>query len=267
MAATISESYLSRPFSLGLQAGRELIFDLQGTDDEVAVQTLLLGTAPPVYGGLALESISAEPVWVDTVAHQGIWKGRAKYVRIADDTEYTFDTGGGTTKITQSLATINAYAPAGLTAPDCEGGIGVSEDRVEGVDITTPTYQFSETHRFADGSITPTYKAALFSRTGTVNDGTFKGFNAGEVLFMGATGSKRGDEQWSLTFRFAASPNVSGLAVGPITGIDKDGWDYLWIRYAEFEDSSAQAVVKRPIGVYIERTYHRMDFSVLNIGT
>ena len=33
-----------------------------------------------------------------------------------------------------------------------------------------------------------------------------------------------------------ASGAVAGLAVGPITGIAKKGWEYLWVRYADAED-------------------------------
>ena len=42
--------------------------------------------------------------------------------------------GGGTQHITQSIATIQKYAPPGKTAPDFKGAIGVTHDSVEGVD-------------------------------------------------------------------------------------------------------------------------------------
>jgi len=47
------------------------------------------------------------------------------------------------------------------------------------------------------------------------------------VLFLGATGSERGegpDDDWEITFRFAANPNQTGLSVGSISGISKKGW-------------------------------------------
>src|SRR4051812_20272973 len=111
MAATISEDYLSRPFSLGKQAGRELVYNVRGTIEEAEVQSLLLAAVPATYLGLQLENVSAEPTG------GGHWKGYAKYVRVENDDEYTFDTTGGTAKVTQSLQTINSYAPPGLTAP------------------------------------------------------------------------------------------------------------------------------------------------------
>lgn len=262
MPATISESYLSRPFTLARfnQGGRELVYDILGTDDEEEVESLLLATAPAVYLGRVLESVSGDP------QGNGVWKGHARYVQFEDGSEYTFDTGGGTQKITQSITTINSYAPGGFTPPNFQGAIGVTEDRIEGTDITSPVFTFSETHQFDDATVTTAYKVLLFNLTGRVNDAPFKGLAAGECLFLGASGSKRGNELWSLSFRFAGSPNATGMTIGSITGIDKKGWEYLWIRYADFEDTSAFALVKRPIACYVESVYLEDDFSQLLIG-
>ena len=47
--------------------------------------------------------------------------------------------------------------------------------------------------------------------------------------FPGEAGTKRGSGDWEISFRFAASPNVTGLAVGDITGINKKDSHYLWV--------------------------------------
>lgn len=263
MTATISESYVSRPFTVGLKSSaRELIYDIIGTDDEAVVESLILATAPAVYGGLILDSVEGEPIAV-TGTGQGIWKGHARYV--VPEVEYTFDTGGGTQKITQSYATVNSYAPSGLTAPDFQGAIGVSEDSVEGADVPVPKFDFTETHFLPSSTVSDSYKLALFNLTGRKNNATWRAFAAGEVLFLGATGSNRGTGQWSITFRFSASPNISGLSIGPISGIDKLGWDYLWIRYADYADGTAFSLVKRPVAAYVEQVILDGDFSTLGI--
>jgi hypothetical protein len=48
----------------------------------------------------------------------------------------TWNTGGGTQHITQSLGTVGAWAAPGLVPPNFRGGIGVTKDGIEGVDIT-----------------------------------------------------------------------------------------------------------------------------------
>lgn len=264
MAGVISENFQSRSFELGIDGSRELLYDVVGTDDETEVEALVRAAAEAAspYLGLVLDTISVEAVAAD------VWKCRARYATISSsDSEYTFDTGGGNQRITQSFGTINAYALGGGTPPDFQGAIGVSEDRVEGVDIPVPNFQFSETHRFASTFVDSTFKRTLFTLTGTFNNASFKGFDAGECLFLGASGSQRGDELWSITFRFAGSPNVTGLTVGGITGIDKYGWDYMWVLYEEFVDNFAYKLVQRPVAAYVERVLQPADFSLLSIGT
>ena len=57
--------------------------------------------------------------------------------------------------------------------------------------------------------------------------------------------------------------NVEGV---DITGINKWGWEYLWVRYADAEDATAKALVKRPVAVYVEKVYDVGDFGLLGIG-
>jgi hypothetical protein len=176
------------------------------------------------------------------------------------------DTGGGTQHVTQSIANVGKYSASGFTAPDFFGAIGVTDDRVEGTDVTVPVFNFTETHYIPNLLVTGAYKLTLFNLTGKVNGATFKGFAKGEVLFLGASGSKRGLDDWEITFRFAASPNVAGLSLGSITGIAKEGWQYLWVRFIDDEDTTAKALIKRPVSAYVEQVYSYGDFSGLGIG-
>ncbi len=269
MPVTVEEKFESRLVTTGNSPSAELRYVIRGTNDDVEARSALAAAAPAtfdVYGNgltfIARDSISIEPVG------DNLWDGVARYSNAApqtNDSVFTFDTGGGTQHITQSLQTVGAYAPPGQTPPNFKGAIGVTTDSVEGVDITVPVYQFSETHYIDDQLVTPAYKATLFALTGRVNVGPFKGFAQGECLFLGAAGSKRGSGDWEINFRFAASPNVSGLSVGDIVGISKKGWEYLWVRYADAEDAAAKALVKKPIAAYVEQVYPYGDLALLGI--
>ncbi|MBK9128174.1 MAG: hypothetical protein IPM13_10280 [Phycisphaerales bacterium] len=265
---TVSERFDSRQVTTGQNASVELRYTVRGTNDDVEARAAVADAAPTMYdpwgGGtlfLPRESITVQPVgdW--------LWEGIVRYggVPQTDQSVFAFDTGGGTQHITHSLATVARYAPSGMTAPDCKGAIGVTADSVEGVDIAVPVYQFSETHYRPDSVVTPAYKATIFSLTGKVNSVAFKGFAAGECLFLGASGSRRGYGDWEITYRFAASPNMTGLAVGDITGIAKKGWEYLWVRYADELDQAASRLIKRPIGAYVEQVYQYGDLNQLGI--
>jgi len=270
MAVTVTEKPDSRPSSTGQEASADLHYTVRGTADDVAAKTALLEAAPAAHDGLVRQTARIEPVHIDSGDDAAcVWDGTVRYGRFSGspppetgESVFSFDTGGGTQHVTQSLQTIGKY-PAG--APDFQGAIGVTHDSVEGVDITVPVYSFSETHYLANSVVTPAYKATLFALTGTVNNDAFKGFAAGEVLFLGASGSKRGDADWEITFRFAASPNRTNFQVGPITVASKKGWEYLWVRYADAEDATAKVLVKKPVAAYVEKVYPDGDFAGLGI--
>lgn len=261
--ATIIERFDSRETTRSSESPAvDLIYMVEGSEDDATVRALVEGTIPAIYAGLVFQSYH--------IAHQGggVWEVSARYGKSqpkeTGDSSFSFDTGGGTIHVTQSLATLGSYAPPGKTAPSFQGAIGVSTDSVEGTDITSPIYNFSETHYLPVAYVTGAYKATLFFLTGKVNAGGFKGFAAGEVLFLGASGSQRGEDDWEISFRFAASPNAMGLTIGPISGINKRGWDYLWVRYADAEDQ--HVLVKQPLAVYVEKLYEEANFGLLGIG-
>lgn len=266
MSIIVHEKFDSRETTVGIEnPSIELRYMIEGTESDTAARAALESVIPALYGGLVFQEYH--------IAHQGggVWEANVryeKYKKNTGDSSYQFDTGGGTQHITQSLATVGRYAPPGKTAPDYKGAIGVADGtNVEGVDVTMPVYNFAETHYIPAANVTGSYKANIFWLTGRVNQAPFRGFAAGEVLFLGASGSQRGVEDWEITFRFAASPNATNLSVGNITGINKKGWEYLWVRYAEVEDSYAKMLVKEPIAAYVEQVYPYGDFSLLGIGT
>ncbi len=270
MPITCTENIDSRQITETQSA--ELIYTITGTADEAAAVASLKAAAPTVLHGMKRQPVTVEPVHVDTTnPDKCIWTGTANYAPFeyqeppqTGESVFNFDTGGGTQHITQSLQTAGRYPGS---APDFKGAIGVTQDSVEGVDITVPVYAFSETHYVPASQVTTAYKATLFNLTGRVNNGSFKGLAAGECLFLGASGSRRGADDWEITFRFAGSPNRTGLSVGPITGIAKKGWEYLWVRYADVEDTGSNTLVKQPIAAYVERVYEDGNFAALGIGT
>jgi len=271
MAITVTEKFDSRESTTGDSATVDLKYLITGTADDIEAKSELGNIAPTLYDGLIRLSRHVEPIGDPTFSLA--WEGTVRYGIKQSQTQpetgessFAFDTGGGTQHITQSIETIQKYAASGSTAPDFDGAIGVTRDSVEGVDITLPVYNFSETHYVDDSAVTDSYKALLFHKTGMYNNDSFKGFSPGEVLFLGASGSKRGRGDWEITFRFAASQNRDNIMVGSIGPISKKGWEYLWVRYEDAEDTTAKALIKKPVAAYVEKVYYGTDFTSLGIG-
>ena len=266
MAITIEEKWDSRESQEGDNPYVIRKFVIRGTDDDVTAKLALATDTAIVYDGLVRNRYGVErigqDIWLGTV-----WYGPWAPLEVGESV-YQFDTSGGTQHVTQGIATMGAYGtgPTGdlATAADFGGAIGVTDSDVEGVDITVPVFSWSETHCLASDLITEVYRNTMANLTGTVNSGIFRGHAAGEVLFLGASGSKRGSEDWQITYRFAASPNRVDLTIGTITGIAKGGWQYLWVRYETNTDN--EQVIRKPLAVYVEQVYPATDFTLLGLG-
>lgn len=269
MPVTVSESWGSRKRSISADsADVTLAYLVEGTDNDSTGYDAVVSTSPTSY----VFDASGRTLYRQTITLERVgeneWKASVKYGikkgQNPAESTYDFDTGGGTTHLGNSIATVNSYAASG-TAPDFGNLIGVTKDSVEGVDVTIPQYRFSETHSFDTSTIDAAYKLTLFALTGCVNNATFKGFAAGECLFLGASGSQQGEGDWSITYSFASQPNAASLTVGTITGIVKRGWDYLWVQYEDAEDTTAKRLVKAPIAAYVEQVYTYAALSGLGI--
>lgn len=250
-------------------------YDLIGTSSEQIAYNYLIDNTPRTYQNLFRMEMNVRPIQVDEGADTGHWFCTVRYgtgdvvPRELTDSSFTFDTMGGTQHITQSKVTLDARVPGGGLAPNNKRAIGASVGRkqVEGVDIPSPVYNFTESHVFLDRSITPIFRGTLFLLTGKMNHLLFKGFQRGECLFQGVIGTKRGLGDWELNFRFSASPNVTNLQIGDITIASKLGWDYLWVAYGDSTDDQAHAHVRIPVAAYVERVLEFGDFGALGIGT
>jgi len=280
MAITVTELNESRDRQSGRNPSVTLLYEVRGTDDDTEAKNALIGEggSPPTHDGLVRDTYRVKPMRVVAGDPDGsVWEGEVNYVSPekknketplpVGESQYSFDTKGGSQHITQSLSTVHKYAPTGLTAPDQKGAIGVTKDSVEGCDIIVPEFASTERHAKDDGDVDAAYKGVLFSLTGKVNNAAFKGFAKGEVMFLGAEGTTREDGNWEITYYFSAKPNREDQTIGDITGVDYEGWHYLWILYEPAEDANAKKMAMRPRAVYVEQVYEYGDFSGLEIGT
>ena len=248
-----------------------LVFEAENED--AALAAARSKAASHTVSGMVLDEVEVtERVNRDTWKVKAIWKDEDSDDPDDPDedeetTSFAFDTGGGTMHRNQSLKTVSKVPN---DAPDFNGAIEVdNEGNVNGVDVTMPVLNFTETHTMNGSRVTTSYKKTVAALTGTVNSSGFRGFSAGEVLFLGASGTKRSKKPnapWEITFRFAVSPNQSSLQVGKLKVPNKRGWDYLWVRYADKVAENRKNVIKEPVAAYVEQVYPTGDFGNLGLG-
>jgi hypothetical protein len=277
VVATVSEGFRSRTVNRGSNESIERLYTVIGTDDDAEAEAALLAATPSDYRDLLRTEYKVEEQQL------GLWKGTVTYSPLnlqqrepadlgSTEGEVSYATGSGTAKRLHSLETVNRYRDTSgdwfpVEPPDFKGLIGVQKDGVEGVEIGVPAPTYRETHVFTPASLTLAYRRTVSRMAYTVNEEAFKGFEAGEALFIGAEFTQRDSEKIIGVYSFAISENETALTVGDITGIEKDGHDYLWVLYGDAEDETAEYIVKKPIAAYVERVYRRTDFASLQIGT
>jgi hypothetical protein len=245
----------------GVIQSATLRYNIFGTNDALAADTALLETAPFYIFG----SLKRGASHVEKRAHKG-FEGIIEYLRQENTFTFSFDTSGGTQHVTQSYQTLGRYAAQGYTAPNHNGAIGVQEGDVTGCDIIAPTLNFSMS-KTNNGIIDISFIKLLAGLTGKINSAAFFSFAPGEVLFEGASGSQNSleplHETFSVSYKFKASPNATGLTVGNIQVAFKRGWDYFWIQYLEKEDTQSKTTQKVPFAAYVEAVYQEADLNIL----
>ncbi len=155
-------------------------------------------------------------------------------------------------------------APVPPKAPDYKQAIGVDRERVQGCDITIPIFKFTFQYYPATALVTADYIVTLCNLAGKVNAAVWKGFQPGEVLFLGPSGQRAGSMTGKSPCTSSPRRTCMNLKVGDIENIVKEGHAYLWVK---FEDAVSQnALTKVPSAVYVERVYDEDDFTRLGIG-
>jgi hypothetical protein len=191
----------SEQFENGIQttSAAEDMFELRGYPDAyTALQSL-----KSAYQNQSVTEISVEE---DSGGADKTYIGRIKRAeeRPESNNDYsrsvTFEVAGSQTKMTHSLGTRSAFAANGMNPRNYGGLIGVTDDGVEGVDIDTAVSTFSETVYFYPWFLTTSYVTFLARAYGCVNSSPFRGFDVGEVRFLGASGSCKNTKGNSLSF-------------------------------------------------------------------
>ena len=287
MAVTVRELVKSRAFSVG---GRDSSlpkeFLVYRSDDENEVYQALLTETDEVFDNLLRSKVSAKPlgggVWEGTVQYglpeggAGTAIGATPVIPLSGPAsaqsldpsdpamgglEVTFDFLGETKHITQSIQTKYEDSATGGTPKDYKQAIGVSKDGVAGTDIFVGRLEMTVTQKRS--SVTMANLTAWRSLVGTWNDATFWGYEQGEVLYLGGTGSCVQRGQWIVSHKFAIGENQVDVVVSPdLTIPSVDAWDYVWFTYVPDDTTGLMTVAD----VYVEQVYYPGDFSALGIG-
>lgn len=261
------------------QANRKYLVESDDADNpELEAKNYVRVYSPSNWDGLPRGDVRIEQeikpglyeISVDYTLETSQQEGSQQKPKEEGDKTAGFEISGQTQQITMSREEISKWPDAGV--PASNKLIGFDGDSIQGMSLFVPQMGFSETFYFSNSFLSYGYRDKLLELAGTVNDATFRGGDAGSMMFVGVSGQPKDANLWELTFKFQYSPNESVVVPMPTNAdpnrevtIPKDGWDYLDIRYKS--DVKNNEFVQYAYQAYVHRVYERKDFSALQIGT
>lgn len=256
----------------------ELTFCVGGTDNDLVCRAFVELNVPYFYLGLWLQTYDLE-------YQEGLlWHVRCDYGvdapkmpegeknpggnqpdRNGNVPTMKFDTTGGKLTVNRSLGTFGRFVePGAPAAVQYFGIINWDGDKAGTTETVFQQFSFEETHYFHQDFITGAYKVLLFDYTAKVNNATFRGFKKGECLFLGASGSKRGTENWEIVYKFECRPNLTNVVIDNVTVPSIEGWSYRWETYRM--ETIGNRKIPRCDQVNVEQLYEYRDLRNLGIG-
>ena len=183
----------------------------------------------------------------------------------------SFDCGSGTKHVVTAIKQTKVY-PSGSSTDDAGGLIGWngkpgSDAEFAGVDVPTADMHEVYTKYIRTSRLTTAYKRILCELYGKVNSKDFKGWKAGEAMFVGASYSAPidGREKVLVTFNFRIIPNETNAKVSGHNIGSKKGWEYVWARSKTENDSTNHKPKVVTEGIYKAEVCEYADVARLGI--
>ena len=273
MTIRVEQSYEAHSKSIdrqGRYTGIEIGYLVFEAEDEDAALQAVLAESPREYGELQLDSIEIDSRENDTTFRVNAVYKSEDDVDDSDDEEedeptVSFDCGGGTKHLNNSLAQRRAFG-----VKDAGGAIGWNgkpgdDCEISGVDVPTAQLRETYTKSMKLSRLTTSYKRSVAALVGKVNAGSFKGWNGGEIMFLGMSYSSPAKKasRVTVTFNFAIQPNESGVKVGGQSVGSKKGFEYIWaISKTSADGSTPKIELER---IYIDQVCEYASFSALGL--
>ena len=227
------------------------------------------------YEGLARTEIRFDGWENDSARLSVIYaKEDASFPSDESSCQMDFDCSGGTRHVTQAIEQIRVFKDgnSGTFEDDANGMIGWNgktgqEAEFAGVDVPCADMRITFKKPMAYSTLTSTaYMKKLGRLTGRVNSSTFKGWEPGELMFLGANfTAKRGEEDLIVSFNFRAMPNeddakVAGRSIGKLRGCE-----YAWTRSETVSDKGSKRPRVMVKAIYKSSVVKTADFRQLGL--
>lgn len=238
-----------------------VVTDVHNEDEALSA---VLAYVDKTCQGLDLESIEIDSRENESTYHvNAIYRGESEEKSGGESATVSFDCGGGTRHVTHSLSQKKAFGTREAGGAIGWNGKTGSEMEITGVDI--PTAQLRETYTkiMKLSKISTSFKKRVADLVGKVNSGSFHGWSAGEVMFLGMSYScpNKKNAKVAVSFNFAIQPNESSK-IGTHS-VSKKGFEYVW---ALSKTTAEKGVPKAEIeAIYVDTVCESASFGSLGV--
>lgn len=208
----------------------------------------------------------------------GIYKIAVRYEKIrsrnglsAGDRQWSFNVHTGKVHTNEAVALIKRVSGENAVAPDPGISVGWNGKKgiysqISGIDTAVMEMRERCTATYLPSSITSSFKRGIMELTGKVNSNAFHGWNAGEVLFLGAVQgnefeNSQGTTLVNIYYDFAIRPNTANYMVSNIDIGAVKGWHHVW----NIANSSPAQQQLSIAGIYVSQIYQEASFNSLGL--
>ena len=228
--------------------------------------------------GLDNGSVTITNVEIEERVNETVYKVNVNYGKEENSTNdeeeseptMSFDTSGGTS--TMTIAKWQKTLKKGSVEPglaiNWNGKVNEDSD-IRGVEVVIPSSRETWTKSVPTSRAESTsFKRKIAELTGKVNSKKFKGWQEGEVLFLGASftadsSKKRTTVTYNFLIRFNGADEINGVKY------KKYGHEYLWAMPKIMQKKENTKATTTPTleaeGVYLARVYDYVDLNELGI--
>ena len=270
MSITVKQAWTGVDLSLEQGSGSNsnstatVTYIVEGTEDDITACTSAYEFAPDEFSEIPKKSASVaerltESAWKIEVNYGSESKSSSGDSGSEDDeATMNFDCSAGTKHMTQAIEQTCVYAGSGESKDSSDEASAVpigwngkdgSESEAAGVDVSIGELRETYTKTMSKSKVTGTsWKRKVAELVGKVNSGSFKGWSAGEVMFLGCSYSapSKGSKKVAVSFHFAIRLNESKATVAGQNVGSVKGFEYLWaLTDDEVKDGERKRKVKK----------------------
>lgn len=266
----------------GTDTSQDSVYLLRSNEADIEDQFLdvaawIQSSLPVTLAGEEYESHSTKEIgegWWSVTARYSTerkdQKERQQEPEIGDEADFRFSiaTESRTVKISRSLVSVtpsHADYTAHLNKPY---PIGYDGKDVLGIDLPIPVASWEETFYFNPSAVTQNYRLTCLGLVGKVNNASFRGAAARQVLLTSIEGNKKAADPWVISFSFtykADETTTFRMVDQEDRQVTTVGHQVLDVRYAAGKLAGVRCEL--PKLIFVQEVFALGDFSQLGIGT